>query len=285
MNNCKSIKTNMKKSALIIISFISFVFSSCTQKYNYPEAVTKIDEIIIENKTYDIVTFGRFPQSKNEAGGYNVEPVKWRVAQKHGNQAMLICENVLTGNIPFYENFSDNRTVDGETIYPNNYEYSEIRAYLNGLSYPDLKKTETKWEGNGFLQTAFTADEQELILTTVIDNSEAQYANQSVLGKKEYLCRNTRDKIFLLSKKDIENPELGFTGNDSRIRLVTDYAYAHMAFRSNLSNGIWWVRTPVQMYASRAYVVIYTGEADENKTNRVRDPVTGVVPALWIKLN
>ena len=148
-----------------------------------------------------------------------------------------------------------------------------------------MEGRQPKWENNGFLQTAFTADEQELILTTVIDNSEAQYANQSALEKKEYLCRNTQDKIFLLSKKDIENPELGFTGNDSRIRLVTDYAYAHMAFRSNLSNGIWWVRTPVQMYASRAYVVIYTGEADENKTNRVRDPITGVVPALWIKLN
>ena len=275
----------MKKSTYVILSFVAFAFISCTQNYDYPEAVTKIDEIVIENKTFDIVTFGRFPQSKNEDDEYNVEPVKWRVAQKKGKRAMLICENVLNGSIPFYENFSDNRTVDGKTIYPNNYEYSEVRAYLNGLSYPDLKKTESKWNGKGFLQTAFTIEEQELILTTKIDNSEAQYANQSALKKKEYICRNTRDKIFLLSKKDIENPELGFTGNESRVRNVTDYAYDHMAFRSNLSNGIWWLRTPVQLYASRAYVVLYTGEDDETKTNRVRDPITGVVPALWIKLN
>jgi len=121
---------------------------------------------------------------------------------------------------------------------------------------------------------------------TNVDNSEKQMKlTEDSDSHKRYVCRNTRDKVFLLSMKEINNPELGFVNDSSRIRPATDYAYDNMAFRSGLAEkgGIWWLRSPVYNYASRAYLVLYTGEAD-NKTNRTRDPTTGIVPALWVPL-
>ena len=52
---------------------------------------------------------------------------------------MLLAENILTGGIPYYVDRNE-RTITGAgtkesepaTVYPNNYKYSTIRAWLNG---------------------------------------------------------------------------------------------------------------------------------------------------------
>ena len=33
----------------------------------------------------------------------------------------------------YYDYYNVNRTINGSTVYPNNYKESKIRAYLNGL--------------------------------------------------------------------------------------------------------------------------------------------------------
>ena len=71
-----------------------------------------------------------------------------------------------TANVAYYEYYDVNRTIEGETVYPNNYEHSKIRAYLNGLSYA-VKAT------NSDEQTAFTNSAQSLIATTTVDISAA----------------------------------------------------------------------------------------------------------------
>ena len=272
----------------IILILGGGLLNSCSKKIGktYPECVKVIEVVHEANTDYDIVEFGSFPQSKNEDGTYNVEKLRWKVVQKDRNKAFLICENVITGNVPFYDKFTDNRELDGKIIYPNNYEYSEVRAFLNGLAFPDPKEINRKWENKGFLQTAFTESEQEKILITLVDNSlpQMKFDEESKTDSK-YICEDTKDKIFLLSEKEINSPELSFIDDASRIRAATDYAYDNMAFRSGLESkgGIWWTRSPVSFYASRGAIVLYTGEAD-GKTNRVRDPITGVVPALWVEL-
>lgn len=271
-----------------ILIFTGRLFYPCYARSNkaYPECIKVVEVVHEGNKDYEIVEFGAYPQSKNDDGTYNVEKLRWKVVQKDEEKAFLICENVIIGNVPFYEQYMDNRVLEGKTIYPNNYEYSEVRAFLNGLAFPDVKEINRKWENKGFLQTAFTESEQEKILITLVDNSLQQMKfNENTKTDSKYICNDTRDKIFLLSESEINNPALSFIDDNSRIRAATDYAYDNMAFRSGLESkgGIWWVRSPVSFYASRAAVVLYTGEAD-GKTNRVRDPLTGVVPALWIEL-
>ncbi|MBP5569244.1 MAG: hypothetical protein J6X54_08495 [Treponema sp.] len=123
--------------------------------------------------TYDIVTFGSFPQSEKDStvsitsetktvGSftyykgddnewyaelnskyYKVEPIKWRVLTTNydhdGNAStpgkkLLLAENILISCV-YYSCSNVNRTISNATIYSNNYEHSIVRAYLNGLSY------------------------------------------------------------------------------------------------------------------------------------------------------
>lgn len=51
--------------------------------------------------------------------------------------------------------FEDEREIDEKTIYPNNYEYSDMRKRLN----------------KGFYNKSFTEDLETYINTTEVDNS------------------------------------------------------------------------------------------------------------------
>lgn len=79
----------------------------------------------------------------------------------------------------------------------NNYKNSSIRKWLNG----------------GFLNKAFSDD--SLIATTEVNNSTASTCQNT----NPYVCENTNDKIFLLSRQDMLNEDY-FTDKDSRIRLI-----------------------------------------------------------------
>ncbi|MBQ4496531.1 MAG: hypothetical protein II973_03415, partial [Spirochaetaceae bacterium] len=143
-----------------------------------------------------------------------VEPIKWRVLNPNasGNK-ILLAESILTANVVYYDYYGVNRTIGNVTVYPNNYEHSKIRAYLNGLSYAVKasdsaeQTTDSTYSGKGFLQTAFTSTAQSLIATTAVDNSAASTnpasnANLWNSGTNDYACDGTSDKIFLLSEKE-----------------------------------------------------------------------------------
>src|SRR5574344_1007304 len=63
---------------------------------------------------------------------FKVEPIKWRVLES----GKLLAESILA-NVAYYPYYKVNRMIDGKTVYSNNYQYSRIRAYLNGLSYEE----------------------------------------------------------------------------------------------------------------------------------------------------
>ena len=98
---------------------------------------------------------------------FKVEPIKWRVLttdfDHDGNSStagkkFLLAENILTGNIKYYHS-QNNRTISEATVYPNNYKYSTVRAYLNG-SYESIDPQTKTYLGTGFLQSAFTRGAQ-----------------------------------------------------------------------------------------------------------------------------
>ena len=239
-------------------------------------------------------------RSANSEKYFKVEPIKWRVLNPsaEGNK-ILVAESILTANVAYYDYYDVNRTIDGKTVYPNNYEHSKIRAYLNGLSYAVKandsaeQTTDSTYNGIGFLQTAFTSSAQRLIATTTLDNSAASTnpasnASEWISGTNDYACDNTSDKIFLLSEKEATTSDYGFTeynqygeGN-SRIRVTTDYAKANYAYQDATAGygGWWWLRSPGCDYSYYARNINFDGCADLYIIGGSRDG--GVVPALSI---
>ena len=59
--------------------------------------------------------------------------------------------------------------INGQTKYPANYEYSDIRAWLNG--YDGTYYNVDDYTNRGFIDIAFDKNEQKLIEKTLVDNS------------------------------------------------------------------------------------------------------------------
>ena len=107
----------------------------------------------------------------NSTKYFKVEPIKWRVLNPSasGNK-ILVAESILTANVAYYDYYNVNRTIEGETVYPNNYEHSKIRAYLNGLSYAVKatasaeQTTDSTYNEKGFCRQPLQARHRALLL-------------------------------------------------------------------------------------------------------------------------
>lgn len=264
---------------------------------------TKVDTQTIGGTTYDIVTFGTFPQSEkastvsitsesktvgsftyykgddNEwyaelnSQYYKVEPIKWRVLTTDYNgsgKKLLLAENILI-NKAYHASLN------------NNYENSSIRAYLTG----------------DFLTTAFTQAEQDAIAATTVVNNAASTnpdGNDKLWnnGDNQYASDTpTSDKIFLLSEQEVTKADYGFaayneymgdgTHDDStRIRITTAFAKDSGAYQNDTEGygGYWWLRSPHCDVCDVARRVYHDGHAISNYP--VNDDSTGVVPALCL---
>ena len=153
---------------------------------------------------------------------FKVEPIKWRVAKTENDQLFVVANKILKG----IEYQSDSDYVEGDEkyyttangapdgTYANNYEYSDLRAFLTGEFYDQ----------------AFSEAEKSKILTTTVDNSVNSSGSNSD-GENPYACRDTQDKVFAISKADYQNKEYDFSLNHSggsgpRAWTATDYAKA-----------------------------------------------------------
>ena len=200
-----------------------------------------------------------------------VEPIQWRVLSgdvtKPGTELLLLSEDVLSAGV-----FRSDRTVrsfGGSTVYANNWEYSDIRSFLNGE----------------FFNEAFMAGERQFIVSTTIDTGEntahfSRYAN----GKP---CT---DQVFLLSYADTANRTYGWNhwtiNEDARkIGKATDYAKA-MGVYASLNGGNehdaahWWLRSAGD-FEARASVTSAIGTVG---TYSVDCAAIGVRPAITVKL-
>ena len=156
-------------------------------------------------------------------GYFMVEPIKWRVLKEdYGSdrKKLLVAENSLTTDY-FHRGGSANC---------DNWEYSDLRNYLNGNTGDFLNK--------GFLQSAFTSSAQNLIATTTLDNtiyesdgSEATSETFDDLASRQ--VNDTQDKVFILSIKEtayyVRNSidvEYQYGAPSDRLRTHTDYSLA-----------------------------------------------------------
>ena len=194
---------------------------------------------------------------------FKCEPIIWNVLSDN-NGEYYILSSVLLDAHRYDELYYDVK--DGHCA--NNYEYSEIRAWLN----------------NDFYNSTFALGSSH-IQTTTIDNSAATTNSTS----NSYACNYTQDKVFLPSYKDYFNSSYGFsTSNDitsSRCCKTTDWARARGSeYNSNSSgnyNGYYWTRSPS---SSRSYYAWYVSNAGDLYNYNVDRANFSVRPALTIKI-
>lgn len=219
---------------------------------------------------------------------FKVEPIKWRIGKESNGQAIIASENILTSYIPCYQIIDGERTVDGETVYANNYEYSHIRAFLNSYDGREYNVSDYSYhtanykyyQSNGFYYQAFSTEEKNYILTTTVDNRSITTDNST----NEYACNNTEDKIFALGY--IEAVSYNQLPTTSGAKLVTDYARANGAYystsSSRLGKGRWWLRSPSSGGSDVMWGVNETGKRHEEYD--VDDYSIGIAPALTLNM-
>ncbi len=121
---------------------------------------------------------------------FRYEPIKWRVLES-GNQLLLLADKALDTK---------------QHISEENWSQSSIRAFLNSA-----------WCGrNGFIGSAFTTEQQGVILETAHKDKVAS-ADPNV---------DTTDKVYVPSLDEVKNINYGFSSNASRQGRPTNYASA-----------------------------------------------------------
>ena len=162
-------------------------------------------------------------------GEYAGENIEWLVLAKQGNKLLLISKDAL-----FKHQYSDSENSGGYSWYG-----SSLRDYLNG----------------SFYRTAFTADEESIILTTKVKDTK-----QPDYGK--VYNYDTNDKLFLLSVDEAKNY---FSSNNARSCGKT-----------------YWLRSVGWQYYCASQVK-YDGSIDTEGAN-VIDEFYYVRPAMWVKV-
>lgn len=162
-------------------------------------------------------------------GEYAGENIEWLVLAKQGNKLLLISKDAL-----FKHQYSDSKNSGGYSWYG-----SSLRDYLNG----------------SFYRTAFTADEESIILTTKVKDTK-----QPDYGK--VYNYDTNDKLFLLSVDEAKNY---FSSNNARSCGKT-----------------YWLRSVGWQYYCASQVK-YDGSIDTEGAN-VIDEFYYVRPAMWVKV-
>ena len=220
---------------------------------------------------------------------FKVEPIKWRILEDDDGTATILCEMIIDAHAYqssyFYNSTDDKRYTSAngapEGTYANNYEYCEIRRWLN----------------NHFYQTAFSELERGIINTVQVDNSAKStmpYGETWNGGANEFACEDTYDKVWLMSEEEMTkswkyvNYASYNTSDTQRRKQTTDYAKANYAYTYTYTadyygNSFWWLRSPSYIRSDGSRLVGSDGFASYIDY-LVNFSIYGVVPALQITL-
>ena len=195
-------------------------------------------------KAGDAVMFGMYPQSDENAA----EPLEWRVLAVQGDKALIITDKII-----------DAMNYSAKT--PCWWENSDLRAWMNG----------------GFIQTAFTAEEQAALLETAV--SDLNGSGQAT---------TTMDRFFALSNDELR---AYFASDSARMASPTAYARSKNVHYNWVSNsGWWWGRSQSDAYEllKRSFAHIETDGSVYIRgatASRLGKDNVGVRPAGWVSLS
>lgn len=212
---------------------------------------------------------------------FKYEPIKWRVLNRSGNDALLLADIAL-------DDQKCNTNYEDIT-----WETSSMRSWLNGYG-ASVNQPKTDYSRKNFINSAFTSTQRNAIKTTNVVNNDN--INDGTAGGN-----NTSDKVFLLSESEVYNTDTaagyGFgkdysTYDEARRSRCSTYAYAMGTYRDYNTdaeytkyngNIWWWLRSPSH-YSYNAAEVDYYGWVDKCGSY-VHYWNVGVRPALHLNLS
>ena len=176
---------------------------------------------------------------------FKYEPIKWRVLNRKGNDALLLADVALDD-----QEYNTNYT-------SVTWETSSMRSWLNGYG-ASSNQPKTDYSKKNFINSAFTSAQRSAIKTTsVVNDNNITYGTAG--------GNNTSDKVFLLSESEVYNTDTaagyGFvksysTYDEARRSRCSTYAYAMGTWRnantSYRGNIWWWLRSPGYFSGSAA---------------------------------
>ena len=226
---------------------------------------------------------------------FKYEPIKWRILTTSGNSAFIMSDIALDSFSMQPNRKSENR--DGlladynnsagvpDGTYANNWEYCFLRGWLNDTFYKEV----------------FNDLQKEIIKTTHLDNTARSsnpndypkyYGYGEKAGKNKFAdqCKDTDDKIFLLSLRDITTTAYGFNKDvkaedPARNLQASDFAKLHGApMNTNDKKYVtWYTRSPSPANGNQGYATFVLDRHAKGVIDSIElVPDGGVVPALWI---
>lgn len=216
------------------------------------------------------VYFGTYQQSDNGNGGYNTDPVKWRVLanDEEGSGTLFLLSDQ---NLDVFQYHTDNESVT--------WEKSTMRSWLNGYDASQNIGGDSgiDYTEDNFLDTAFSEKEQEAISeTAVTDNDNTEY---EVDGGND-----TTDRIFLSSFAETYNrnyfPNYGLSTNTA---YVAGGGKSGRGMNEAGEADRWWLRSPGYDISMAAYIEDDGSQVSDG--NPVTDKATAVRPAFNLDLD
>lgn len=164
---------------------------------------------------------------KNNIYWFKWEPIYWDTLTSSEGESYLVTDKIIDSQQYYAGNSNsaiERSTYDGketETVYDNNYKFSDLRGWLNTTFYT----------------SAFTSEEKNSIVESVIDNSASSTGNES----NRYACADTKDKVTALSYKEATDSSSEFT---NYVTEATDYAKCQGLELDSSGRASWWTRSP-----------------------------------------
>ena len=228
---------------------------------------------------------------------FKYEPIKWRILTTSGESAYIMSDIALDSFSIQPDRKDENR--DGLIASYNNSTGVPDGTYANNWEYCFLRR----WLNETFYNEVFNKLQKEIIQTTHLDNTARSsnpndypkyYGYGENAGKNKFAdqCKDTDDKIFLLSLRDITTTAYGFNKDvrakdPARNLLATDFAKLHGApMNTNDKKYVtWYTRSPAPANGNQGYATFVLDRHAKGAIDSIDlVPDGGVVPALWITL-
>lgn len=228
---------------------------------------------------------------------FKYEPIKWRILTTSGNSAFIMSDIALDSFSIQPDRKSENR--DGLFAEYNNSTGVPDGTYANNWEYCFLRQ----WLNETFYNEVFNDLQKEIIKTMKLDNSARSsnpndypkyYGYGEKAGKNKFAdqCKDTDDKIFLLSLRDITTTAYGFNKDvkaedPARNLQASDFAKLHGApMNTNDKKYVtWYTRSPSPANGNQGYATFVLDRHAKGVIDSIElVPDGGVVPALWIVL-
>lgn len=228
---------------------------------------------------------------------FKYEPIKWRILTTSGNSAYIMSDIALDSFSIQPDRKGENR--DGLFAEYNNSTGVPDGTYANNWEYCFLRQ----WLNETFYNEVFNKLQKEIIQTTHLDNTARSsnpneypkyYGYGEKAGKNKFAdqCKDTDDKIFLLSLRDITTTAYGFNKDvkaedPARNLQASDFAKLHGApMNTNDKKYVtWYTRSPSPANGNQGYATFVLDRHAKGVIDSIElVPDGGVVPALWIVL-